>query len=38
MKNWITNWLERRLARKKQEVIKLRWKKAELEKLKRDKQ
>lgn len=35
---WIINWLERRLEKKKHEVIKLRWKKAELEKLKRDRQ
>lgn len=34
--DWLINWLERRLTRKKHEVVKLAWKKAELEKIKRE--
>lgn len=36
MMNWLVSFLEKRLAKKKQEVIKLRWKKAKLEQIRRD--
>ncbi len=36
MMNWLLSFLEKRLAKKKQEVIKLRWKKAKLEQIRRD--
>ena len=36
MMKWLLNLLERRLHKKKQEVIKLKWQKAQLEKLKKE--
>lgn len=36
MMNWILNLLNKRLQRRKQEVIKLKWQKAQLEKIKKD--
>ena len=36
MMKWLLNLLERRLYKKKQEVIKLKWQKAQLEKLKKE--
>ena len=36
MMNWLLKLLERRLHKKKQEVIKLKWQKAQLEKLKKE--
>ena len=36
MVKWLLNLLERRLHKKKQEVIKLKWQKAQLEKLKKE--
>lgn len=36
MMNWILNLLNKRLHKKKQEVIKLKWQKARLEKMKKD--
>lgn len=38
MMNWLLNCLEKRLYKKKQEVIKLKWKKAQLESIKRNNQ
>ena len=35
MMDFILHFLERKLAKKKQEVIRLRWKKAQLEEIKR---
>lgn len=36
MIDMIIRWLEKRLAKKKHEVIKLKWKQAELEQLKKN--
>ncbi len=36
--DWLVSFLEKRLAKKKQEVIKLRWKKAKLESLLKEKE
>lgn len=36
MMKWLLNLLERRLHKKKQEVIKLKWQKVQLEKLKKE--
>lgn len=35
MKNWLLKYLEKRLYKTKQEVIKLKWQKAQLEKIKK---